>query len=54
MKQITRVCVALLVVAGMTGCVSRAEMDELKTNQEKILKKTMEFLHLRYIGQVQS
>ena len=39
MKQFARVCVALLVVAGLTGCISRDELNELKANQDKILKK---------------
>lgn len=39
MKQIARACVVMLVVAGLTGCVSRDEINEIKENQGKILKK---------------
>ena len=36
MKQFARVCVALLVVAGLTGCISRDELNELKANQDLV------------------
>ena len=39
MKTLSRAIIALLVVAGLTGCVSREEFDELKSNQKQILTK---------------
>ena len=39
MKTLSRALITLLVVAGLTGCISRQEFDEMKSNQQTIIKK---------------
>ena len=39
MKTLSRAIITLLVVAGLTGCISRQEFDEMKSNQQTIIKK---------------